>query len=428
MDSGPIRIATDEADERLRELEAISDLTLVRVGVEDLLHQMLERVRALLAVDTAAVLLLDASRGYLVTAATSGLEESEPRRTHIPLGQGFAGRVAAERRPVTVDAVGPDTVVNPALVRRGVRSMLGVPLEADGELLGVMHIGTVTAREFTEHDAHLLVRVAERVSSAARARLAAEDRAAAHALQRSLMPSRPPRIPGLGVAARYVPGEGRVSGDWYDVFVLPGDRVGVVMGDVAGHGLRASVVMGRLRSALRAYAIEHDDPAYVLHRLDVKIHHFEAGAMATALYGLTEPPFDRIRISSAGHLPPMRVTADQPAQLCDVPPDLPLGVDPMIPRRNTLVALPPGATIALFTDGLVERREVSASADAPDVDPIDQGLAELARVLRPGNAETACRDVMDQLLAVHAPEDDVALLLLARPPHPAADQDPSGPR
>jgi serine phosphatase RsbU (regulator of sigma subunit) len=403
-------------DDRLRRIEAIADVAIIKLGIGDLLHEMLDGVRDVMQVDTTAVLLLDTSGRYLVTAAARGLDESERQRAHIPVGQGFAGRVAAERRPVMIDPVTAENVVNPVLARSGIRAILGVPLISDGALVGVLHVGTRQAqRQFGDADIELLVRVAERVSAATRTRLDLEDRAAAQALQRSLLPSQLPVIPGLDLAARYVPGEGSVSGDWYDVFNLPGGRVGLVMGDVAGHGLRASVVMGRLRSALRAYALEHDDPAYVLHRLDVKIHYFEAGAMATALYAVTEPPFNRIRISSAGHLPPMFVAAgDAEARLTDVPPDLPLGVDPSALRRSTTVRLPVGSSLALFTDGLVERRTLSTTAADVESDPIDHGLAELARALRPGSPEVACTRVMDRLLAVQAPDDDVALLVLAR--------------
>jgi phosphoserine phosphatase RsbU/P len=404
--------AGEGTDERLRLIGSITDVTLARLGLTDLLHEVLDRIRTLLHADTAVVLLLDVNSRYLVTAAARGLDETERQRVHVPVGQGFAGRIAAERRPVIIDSVTPDTVVNPVLMRSNLQAILGVPLEANGKLLGVLHVGSLSPREFTPDDIHLLEQVAAPVSLAIVARLSAEDRAAAEALQRSLLPSDLPRIGGLHFAARYVPGEGSVSGDWYDVFTLPGGRVGIVMGDVAGHGLRASVVMGRLRSALRAYALEHDDPAYVLHRLDVKIHHFEAGAMATALYAVTEPPFDRIRVSSAGHLPPMQVGPDGQGYLTDVPPDLPLGVDPAAVRRSTTLRLPLGSSLALFTDGLVERRV--PDSDAREVDPIDHGLAELARFLRPGNPEAACTRVMDHLLAAHAPDDDVALLVMAR--------------
>ncbi len=98
-----------------------------------------------------------------------------------------------------------------------------------------------------------------------------------------------PGIPGAELSARYRPGKADVGGDWYDVFTLPSGEVGIVMGDVAGHGIAAAVVMGRMRSTLRAYALETDDPAEVLRRLDRKMQHFEPDATATVVYAVCEP-------------------------------------------------------------------------------------------------------------------------------------------
>jgi hypothetical protein len=119
--------------------------------------------------------------------------------------------------------------------------------------------------------------------------MAQDDALAALALQRSLLPTALPAVPGLDLAARYVTGSGTVGGDWYDVFVLPDGRLGVVVGDVAGSGLEAAVIMGRMRSALRAYALGSADPAAALRLLDRKIQYFEPDAMATVLYGLYTP-------------------------------------------------------------------------------------------------------------------------------------------
>ena len=128
---------------------------------------------------------------------------------------------------------------------------------------------------------------------------------AALALQRSLLPGAPPLIDGLEIAVRYLPADGDLGGDWYDIFQLPSGKVGVVMGDVEGHGLRSAVVMGRMRSALRAYALDYDDPAEVLQRLDRKISHFEPGLTATVAYAVAEAPFKTITVSSAGHPLPL---------------------------------------------------------------------------------------------------------------------------
>ena len=138
--------------------------------------------------------------------------------------------------------------------------------------------------------------------------------------------------------------------------MLPNGGVGMVMGDVAGHGPAASVVMGRLRSALRAYSLEHDDPAEVLSRLDAKIAHFEPSAMATAIYAVTHPPFDQIRIASAGHFLPIQLAPDGTTRSVDVPVSLPLGLDPGCERASGPVPMDPGSSMVLFTDELVERR------------------------------------------------------------------------
>jgi phosphoserine phosphatase RsbU/P len=211
-------------------------------------------VRAILDADTAAVLLLDGSGRQLIATAASGLEEEVIQGVRIPVGQGFAGRIAAERRPVILERVDHDNVLNPLLLQKGIRSLVGVPLLAHGTVLGVLHAGTLRDRVFNGDDAALLQLAADRAAMAVQSMVAREDHAAALALQRSLVPSALPALPGVEVAARYVPGSGRVGGDWYDVFPLPSGRLALVVGDVAGSGLAAAVITGRIRSALRAYA------------------------------------------------------------------------------------------------------------------------------------------------------------------------------
>jgi phosphoserine phosphatase RsbU/P len=216
------------------------------------------------------------------------------------------------------------------------------------------------------------------------------------------LPSRLPQVEGLDLAARYLPGHDLgVGGDWFDVFVLPNRHLGVVVGDVSGHGLRAAVVMGRLRSALRAYALDWDDPAEVLTRLDRKIRHFESGSLATIVYGMISPDRDRIVFSSAGHLPPIiKAPADEPG-LLTLPADLPVGVGDTGPRRNTVVEVAPGTTCVLFTDGLVERRG----------EVIDVGLDRLRGLIRPGPAEDLCADIVAGM-DVYGVDDDIAVVAI----------------
>src|SRR2546429_6866156 len=206
------------------------------------------------------------------------------------MGEGFAGRIAATAQPLIIDRVDRTTVVNPILIDEHLATMAGVPLTASGRVLGVLHVGSRSHRTFTDSDIDLLRLVADRAALAAQARLSRVERQTTVALQRSLLPARPPEVPGLDVAARYIPGaEVGVGGDWYDLFQLPSGHVGVVIGDVAGSGLRPAVIMGRIRSALRAYALETSHPADVLTRLDRKIQLFEPDAMATAAYAVIDP-------------------------------------------------------------------------------------------------------------------------------------------
>lgn len=138
---------------------------------------------------------------------------------------------------------------------------------------------------------------ADRAALAVQSLRSREDQAAALALQRSLVPSALPAVRGTEVAARYVPGSGRVGGDWYDVFVLPSGELGMVVGDVAGSGLGAAVIMGRIRSAPRAYALEFPGPADVLVKLDQKMQYFEEGdVMATVSYAVLDPGSGQLRL------------------------------------------------------------------------------------------------------------------------------------
>ncbi|MEU7524281.1 SpoIIE family protein phosphatase [Saccharothrix sp. NPDC042600] len=291
---------------RLRVLEAVTDSALRELDLDKLFEVLLGQVRELLSVDTVTVLLTDPGGEQLVARATRGLEEEVLQGVRVPVGSGFAGRVAELREPVRVSHVDESTVVNPLLWRRGLRAMLGVPMVAGGDLVGVVHVGSLVERRFTDEEVDLLRLVADRLAAGAHAHRSRAERDAAAALQDSLLPGRLPRTPGWGLAARYVPGAGgSVGGDWYDVFELPGGRLGLVVGDVAGHGLAAAVVMGRLRSALRAYALEFEDPAEVLAKLDRKAGHFEHNAMATVAYAVIDPSTGGMTLSLAGHPPPV---------------------------------------------------------------------------------------------------------------------------
>lgn len=391
---------------KLENIQAITDEAFVHMDVDEFLDTLLKRVRDILEVDTAAVLLLDRRTQVLVATAAQGIEEEVSQGARVPVGQGFAGRVAVERQPVYIDDVPAANVFNPLLVQRGLRSLLGVPLIAAGTLVGVLHVGTVTARRFTAEESEFLQFAAARAAMAVQSLLSRIERSAALELQRSLVPSALPDIPGADLAARYRPGKANVGGDWYDVFTLPSGEIGIVMGDVAGHGLSAAVVMGRMRSALRAYALESSDPAEVLHKLNRKIEYFEPEATATVLYAICDPALNRVRVSSAGHWPPVLAVPGSPTRPVDMRPDVLIGFGGDHARKTTTIELTPGALLCFYTDGLIERRDST----------IHSGIARLCDTVYAGPAEGVSAAVMAEFIGREPPGDDVAILLIRSRP------------
>jgi phosphoserine phosphatase RsbU/P len=402
---------------RLRGIEALTDVALSRLDEQALLTALLDRVKTVLGADTAAVLLVDPASDQLVATAASGFEEEVRQGVRVPIGAGFAGRIAATRRPVFLDRVEPGTVWNPLLVDRGIRTLLGVPLLAGGKVIGVLHVGSTSGRVFGAEDTELLQLAADRAAAAVQSMLSQDDRLAAIALHRSLTPSALPPVPGVELAARYVTGDGNVGGDWYDVFILPGGELGIVIGDVAGSGLPAAVIMGRMRSSLRAYVLETPDPATALRKLDRKIQYFEREVMATVLYAVYAPQTGLLTVSSAGHLPPVLAVPGQVPALTDIVVDVPIGVADDVPRRSSVIAVPPGALLCCYTDGLVERRDQSLDIGMDELRRVVGGLLETSASGIAGQmllAEEACAVVMRALVGNELVRDDIALVMLHR--------------
>ena len=390
----PLRPAPDGGD-RLRDIRSVTDEALSRLGTNELLAELLHRVRVILDADTAAVLLLDKSGHQLVATAASGLEEEVNQGVRIPVGRGFAGRIAAERQPVILDRIEHGMVLNPLLLDKGIRSLVGVPLMVHGgAVLGVLHAGTLRDRVFTADDAALLQLAADRAAMALQSVRVREDHDAALALQRSLVPSALPALAGVEVAARYVPGSGHVGGDWYDVFALPSGKLALVVGDVAGSGLAAAVIMGRIRSALRAYALEFPGPAEVLNKLDRKMQYFEERPiMATVCYAVLDRDSGQLAISSAGHLPPVIAAPGQCGETAKIAVDLPIGINKHSRRQITTLGLVPGTAICLYTDGLVERRN----------EHIDDGITRLCQAVTSRPPEDICTSAMQTLVGDLSP-------------------------
>ncbi len=282
--------------------------------------------------------------------------------------------------------------------------MLGTPLLSNDRVIGVLHVGSLTDKRFGPADSDLIEVVAASVAGAVQSYSLATERAAAELLERGLMPTALPFCPGLEFAARYAPTDRAVGGDWYDAFVLPTGELWLVTGDVAGHGLRGAVIMGRVSSALRSYALLGLSPAEVLEFLDRRLQHFEPGWMVTVVCARSKPPFDEFQLSCAGHPAPVLAYLDRETQFANVEVDPPLGVLSDLRRSVTDFPLPDQGVLLLYTDGLIERRGEDLAA----------GLSRLLASVEAADPEVLCARVMQRLVGQSIPEDDIALLAVRR--------------
>jgi sigma-B regulation protein RsbU (phosphoserine phosphatase) len=388
-------------DEQLRDLQTMTDAALSRLRADDLFVALLDRVVNIVDADTATILLHDEGTGMLVARASRGIAEEVRQGVRIPVGIGFAGRIAAERRPVMIDRVDPTTVANPILWERGIQVMLGVPLLSLGELIGVLHVGRCHARPFSTHDTEILSIAGERMAAAIQTEQRRQAQEATATLLGKFQPGPAPICAGFEFASRYLPAEdGGAGGDWYDLFLDEAGQLWIVIGDVAGHGLSAAVVMGRAQSTIRAYTAIEDDPAMVLERADRILRRFDPRVTATAICAVMPPPYEYLRLAVAGHPPPILATPDRPAELLATPVGPPLGFGVDTNRSSRTVHVPRGSTVVFYTDGLIERRGES----------IDDGLQRLCQGVRPESAEAVCRDLLRRHLGPEPLLDDAALL------------------
>ena len=397
------RQALETANKKLRYLESIGAVALAHHDIDAVLLELLRLIRGCLHADRAAIWLLDPDRGELVATAALGLEEDVDGAVRIPVGPGVPGEIAVTRLPLLIDDLADVDNCSPALRAHG-GSFVGVPLRAGEQLVGVAHVTADMPCRFDRSDVALLRLVADR---AALAILRAQDyerhRRIGATLQESLLPKRLPTLPGLAVAARYVPGsaDAEIGGDWFDAVALPDGRLGVAIGDVAGRGLEAASTMGQLRHAMRAYALEHPRPCDVLHQLDHMAAEMEA--VATACYAVLDPRTGEGLLASAGHLPPL-VIDNGNSRFLDSVLGTPLGLGAK-PCREEHFTVPVGGGLLLYTDGLVEERG----------EPIDAGLARLRAAAHHGDEEPAALcDRVITALGRDAAGDDVAVLAARR--------------
>jgi anti-sigma regulatory factor (Ser/Thr protein kinase)/putative methionine-R-sulfoxide reductase with GAF domain len=392
--------------EQVRILYRLSDPALSELGLEEFLDALLVQVREALTVDTVAILLYDAATEQLVARAAKGIEEEVEQGVRIPIGRGFAGRIAAERVAIFIADVDHADIMNPILREKGIKSLLGVPLIVEGDLIGVLHVGSLKPRRFGPQDlAVLQVAAARAAPGIERARLYSaleQEHRVAMILQRSLLPQRLIDVAGISAAARYMPASYEVGGDWYDVFNLPRGQFGIAIGDVAGHGLRAAALMGQLRTALHGYAVEGHSPARTLQLVDRFMRTLPEAAMATAAYAVLDADTGALCMANAGHLPPIVVGGSNP-RILQVPSAPPLGAFPYATWPEQEASIEPGEIILFYTDGLVERPGT----------PLLESIAWLLTVTaEASSAEEACQLAVEQLIPFGRLRDDVAIVAL----------------
>ncbi|MGW1373726.1 SpoIIE family protein phosphatase [Streptomyces sp. NPDC002446] len=375
-------------------------------------------------------------------------------------------------RPVLVDDMrssdewrGQDPTATQRILDAGIRSVISVPLQARGVVLGLAGFWRSEASGgFEEEDLSFAEELAARAAVAIdNARRYTREHALAVTLQRSLLPQTLPAQSALEVAHRYLPAQAGVGGDWFDVIPLPGARVALVVGDVVGHGLHAAATMGRLRTAVHNFSALDLPPDELLNHLDELVSHIdtdearaadaaadgrraadeevvwpgvssEAGGTgpdggrtgitgATCLYAIYDPVGGRATLARAGHPGPALVRPDGTVTYPDVPVSPPLGLGGSMPVETAELTLVEGSRLVLYTDGLVEDRDRD----------IDTGLELLHTALASGadrTPEQTCTAVLDAMLPEH-PSDDIALLVartrLLDPAHVAEWEVPSDP-
>ncbi|GLW90730.1 fused response regulator/phosphatase [Actinokineospora globicatena] len=375
-----------------------------------------ERLAARLSLLTAASLEINAARTFpaLVTAAVQGaaavLDSAATVLVRLRDGAELWGSTEGAGSHVTVSNTRLlDGLAEEVLPERTTSVFRTLP---DGDTCAVLartrsdHPATCVALPakavVAQEERDLLVQIGLTTAVAAEGlRAFADEHDIALALQRSLLPSSLPRSPGVTMAARYVPAStvAQVGGDFYEVAEL-GDRLLVAIGDVTGHSIEAASVMGEVRHALRAYAIEGHPPDLIVELLNAMLRRFHPEGLTTLCVLVLDPVAGKATIANAGHIPPLVVDASS-ARYLRLPGAL-LGVKTPRPAATT-VDIPSGTTVVLMTDGLIERR----------TSPLDADMEHLRASMR---ADEDPESICERLLSTYGQnkDDDIALLVLRR--------------
>ena len=284
---------------------------------------------------------------------------------------------------------------------------------SDGTNLGVLRASRPGGRPFSQQDNVVLGQLARLTGARLESlRLFEREHRLAATLQGSIIPDRLPEVPGLLLAAHYSPGnpEAQVGGDWYDALWLPGGSLAIAAGDVVGRGVHAAAIMGQLRNAFRAFLLEGYTPAESLGRLNGLVNTLGDAYFCTVASVLLDPVRGFARVASAGHTPPLVVTAGGTVRFQSLVPSIAIGAVDEVVYSDTALMLHPGDTLLLYTDGLIERRGRS----------LDEGLKDLldAASETGGDARILVDHVVDRMKRAGEGEDDVAAIGITVLPDP----------
>ncbi|WP_327592102.1 SpoIIE family protein phosphatase [Streptomyces chartreusis] len=348
--------------------------------------------------------------------APAGQDDPQAAETVRPVpGSPLAG-LLRDGRPALGDTPGVASAAAELLGTPGTppalppgQRLIFAPLHGRSHALGSVLLTREAGREdFTADDLLVASQLATHTAlGLEKAMLYEREADVANTLQRTMLPPSLPKPPGVRLASRYLPSSGtaQVGGDWYDAIPLPGNRVALVIGDVMGHSMTSAAIMGQLRTSVQTLAGLDLPPDEVLHHLDDQAGRLGSEHTATCLYALYDPVLHRLLVSNAGHLPPVLLRPDGGVEVLEAPPGAPIGVGSG-GFQSVETHAPAGATLLLYTDGLVESR------DSDVVTGVERLCARLGTAAR-GPAAPALEELCDAALGTLGSgerDDDIALL------------------
>jgi serine phosphatase RsbU (regulator of sigma subunit)/anti-sigma regulatory factor (Ser/Thr protein kinase) len=394
-----------ERSERLQATTAALSNAMTRVDVAEV---VVDAVAGALDADAATFAIVLQERGLLRTLASKGLDEGVDEKLETELATELPGPNALRRRV-------PDFFPSQDELRAAFpeiadeladhQSFFFVPLVVGGHSNGLLTLSWAEPRTLSADERRFALLVAANAAHALdRAGTFETEQTIAATLQRSVLPSTLPRVEGIQIAARYLPGsvDLNVGGDWFDAIPLRDGRLGIVVGDVVGKGVQAAATMAQLRNGLRAFSLDRMKPSSTVARLDRLAEEVLETAFATVLYAVVDPETLTCRYTSAGHPPAVVAHADGRVELLEGGRGLPLGTGAGARYRQDVAELAPGSVLVLYTDGLVERRGSS----------IDEGLAQLLSAVADGprDPEPLVEHILERIVGDHERDDDIAVL------------------